>query len=146
MLKEKKIWIMLFTVFTLIVIFTGCSSLPKTVKVTISITPNPVPYDPVDQDWPYELTLGESNGVGVTLVSLRMDKYDQEEELFDTQLLYEEDIVDWFDSNYLPAFSSLQVNLYHTSAKIIYELLTLAGIDDNDHSIEATYRVDFLPE
>jgi len=146
MLKEKKIWIMLFIVFTLIVIFTGCSSLPKTAKVTISITPNPVPYDPVDQDWPYELTLGESNGVGVTLVSLRMDKYDQEEELFDTQLLHEEDIVDWFDSNYLPAFSSLQVSLYHTSAKIIYELLTLAGIDDNDNSIEATYRVDFLPE
>ena len=105
-----------------------------------------MPYDTEDEDWPYDLNLNESNGVGVTLISLRFDKYDQEEELFDTQLLYEEDLIDWFDSNYLPAFSSLQVSLYHKSAKIIYEILTVAGVDDNDNPVEATGRIDFLPE
>ena len=143
---KKRIWISLFLSIILIVIISGCSGLPKTAKINISIIPNPVPYDTEDEDWPYDLNLNESNGVGVTLISLRFDKYDQEEELFDTQLLYEEDLIDWFDSNYLPAFSSLQVSLYHKSAKIIYEILTMAGVKDNDNSIEATGRVDFLPQ
>ena len=143
---KKRIWISLFLSIILIVIISGCSGLPKTAKINISIIPNPVPYDTEDEDWPYDLNLNESNGVGVTLISLRFDKYDQEEELFDTQLLYEEDLIDWFDSNYLPAFSSLQVSLYHKSAKIIYEILTVAGVDDNDNPVEATGRIDFLPE
>jgi len=53
-----------------------------------------VSYDTEDEDWPYDLNLNESNGVEVTLISLRFDKYDQEEELFDTQLSYEEDLID----------------------------------------------------
>jgi hypothetical protein len=89
--------------------------------------------------------LSESNGIGITLTSLRFDSYDQQEQLYNIQILDEEDIIDWFDSNYLPAFSSLQVSIYHTSVKI-YEILTVAGVDDNDNPIEATGRVDFLPQ
>jgi hypothetical protein len=37
------------------------------------------------------------------------------------------------------------VSIYHTSVKI-YEILTVAGVDDNDNPIEATGRVDFLPK
>jgi len=76
---------------------------------------------------------------------LRFDSYDQAEELIYTQLLYEEDILDWFDSNYLPAFSSLENSIHYYIAPV-YAILTVAGVDDNDNPIEATGRIDFLPE
>ena len=143
---KKRIWISLLLSIILIVIISGCSGLPKTAKINISVTPNPVPYDTEDEDWQYNLNLNESKGVGVTLISFRFDSYNQTEEFFYTQLLYEEDIIDWFDSNYLPAFSSIQTDLYHTSAKIKYDILTVAGVDDNDNPIEATVRIDYLPQ
>ena len=124
----------------------GCSGLPKTAKINISFSPNPVPYDSENEQWTVNLILTESNGVGVTLISLRFDSYDQEEELFNTQILYEEDIIDWFDSNYLPAFSTLSNWIFHTDTKRIYDILTVAGVDDNNNPIEATEKVDFLPK
>jgi len=124
----------------------GCSGLPKTAKINISFDPNPVPYDSENEQWTVNLILSESNGVGVTLISLKFDSYDQAEELYNTQFLYEEDIIDWFDSNYLPAFSTLSNLIFHTSTKKVYDILTVTGIDDNNNPIEATGRVDILPK
>jgi len=87
----------------------------------------------------------ENNGVGVTLISLRFDGYDQAEELIYTNIYYEEDIIDWFGSNYLPAFSTLSEWVWHTGTNK-YTIITVAGVDDNDNPIEATGRVDFLPQ
>jgi len=145
MKKQKRIWISLLLSIILIVAMSGCSGLPKTAKINISFNPNPVTYDTEDEDWPFKLILSESNGIGVTLISIRIDEYDQEEELVDTTILDEEDIIDWFDSNYLPAFSALQASLY-ASTQRIYDILTVTGIDDNDNPIEETERVDFLPK
>jgi hypothetical protein len=148
--KEKRIWIALFLALTLMVILSGCSGLPKTAKINITIDPNPVPYSSENKSWPFDIVLDESNGVGVTLSSLRFDDYNQEEQLFDTTILYEEDIIDWFESNYIPAFSSLQDHIYYyitpgdEFAK--YEVLTIEGVDDNNNPIEATGRIDFLPQ
>ena len=147
--KGKRIWIALFLALTLMVILSGCSGLPKTAKLNITIEPNPVPYSSENERWDLTLIFDESNGVGVTLSSLRFDDYNQEEQLFDTTIWYEEDIIYWFESNYLPAFSSLQSNIYYTapgdeSAK--YTVLTIEGIDDNENLIEATGRIDFLPQ
>ena len=144
--KGERIWIALFLALTLMLILSGCSGLPKTAKLNISIDPNPVPYDSENEQWLFNLMLTESNGVGVILISLRFDGYDQEEELFYTQIAYEEDIIDWFESNYLPAFSSLSSWMYHKSAEKIYDILTVTGIDDNGNPIEATVRIDYLPQ
>ena len=146
MKKQKRIWISLFLSFILIIVLSGCSGLPKTAKLNISIVPNPVPYNSETGEWLFNVILTESNGIGVTLISLRFDGYDQEEELFNTQILYEEDIIDWFDSNYLPAFSSLQAIIYHTSTALKYDILTVVGVDDNGNPIEATERIDYLPK
>jgi hypothetical protein len=143
---KKRIWISLLLSFILIIVLSGCSGLPKTAKINISFVPNPVPYDSENEQWPLNLILSESNGVGVTLISLRFDGYDQEEELFYTQILYEEDIIDWFESNYIPAFSSLSSWVYHKSAEKVYDIFTVVGVDDNGNPIEATDRVDFLPK
>jgi len=146
MKKQKRIWISLFLSFILIIVLSGCSGLPKTAKLNISIVPNPVPYNSETGEWLFNVILTESNGIGVTLISLRFDAYDQEEELFNTQILYEEDIIDWFDSNYLPAFSSLQAIIYHTSTALKYDILTVVGVDDNGNPIETTERIDYLPK
>jgi hypothetical protein len=143
--KEKRIWIALFLALTLMLILSGCSGLPKTAKINITINPNPVPYDTEEEEWSFNLILTESNGVGVTLISLRFDGYDQAEELIYTNINYEEDIIYWFGSNYLPAFSSLSSWVWHIGTSK-YAIITVAGVDDNNNPIEATGRVDFLPQ
>ena len=152
MKKEKRIWIALFLALTLMVILSGCSGLPKTAKINITIEPNPVPYSNENDWWPFDIVLDESNGVGVTLSSFRFDEYNQEEQLSDTTIFYEEDIIYWFGSNYLPAFSSLQIQAdfgYYIAPGeefTKYSLLTIEGIDDNNNPVEATGRIDYLPQ
>ena len=149
MKREKRIWIALFLALTLMVILSGCSGLTKTAKINITIDPNPVPYSSENERWPFDIVLDESNGVGVTLSSLRFDSYNQEEQLINTTIWYEveeEKMTSLFGSNYLPAFSSLQGNIYHTVLVYKYALLTIEGVDDNNNSIEATGRVDYLPQ
>ena len=143
--KGKRIWIALFLALTLMVILSGCSGLPKIAEISIVVDPNPVPCSSEDGKWHCTMTISESNGVGVTLTSVRLDSYDQEEQLYYTQFLYEEDIIDWFKSNYIPAFSMLQCELeYSGIAK--YTIITIEGVDDNNNPIEATGRVDLLPQ
>ena len=145
MMKEKKQWIVLFIVLTLIVILAGCSGLPKIAQLSISVDPNPVPCSSEDGKWHYTMTISESNGVGVTLTSVRFDSYDQEDQLYHSQFLYEEDIIDWFESNLIPAFSMLQFGvIYSGTGK--YTILTIEGVDDNSNSIEAIGMVDLLPQ
>ena len=143
--KEKRIWIALFLALTLILILSGCSGLPKIAEISIVADPNPASYSSGDEKWHYTMTISESNGVGVTLSSIRLDSYDQAEQLFYTQFLYEDDIIDWFESNYIPAFSMLQNGITHSGiAK--YAIITVVGIDDNNNPIEATVRVDYQPQ
>jgi len=144
--KEKRIWIALFLALTLMLILSGCSGLPKIAKLNISIDPNPVPCSSEDGKWHFTMTISESNGVGVTLTSIRFDSYDQAGQLYYTFFLYEEDIIDWFKSNYIPAFSSLPDDIYYADPVKKYVLLTIEGVDDNNNPIEATGRIDFLPQ
>jgi hypothetical protein len=154
MKKQKKIWISLLLSIILIVVLSGCSGLPKTAKINITIDPNPVPYSSEDDYCPFDIVLDESNGVGVTLSGLRFDEYNQEEQLSDTTIANEEDIIDWFGSNYLPAFSSLQLQVQANFGYWLapgdeiakYLILIIEGIDDNENLIEATVRIDILPQ
>ena len=64
MMKENRIWIVLFFVLTLIIVLSGCSGLPKIAKLNISIDPNPVPCSSEDGKWHYTMSISESNGLG----------------------------------------------------------------------------------
>ena len=143
--KEKRVWIALFLALTLMLILSGCAGLPKIAEISIVADPNPASYSSEDGKWHYTMTISESNGVGVTLTSVRFDGYNQTEQLYQSQFLYEEDIIDWFGSNYILAFSMLQPGVQYSGiAK--YTIIKVEGIDDNDNPIEATVRIDYLPQ
>ena len=80
MKKQKRIWISLLLSFILIIVLSGCSGVigPKTAKINITIDPNPVPYSSENESWSFDIVLNESNGIGVTLNSLKHDSYDQQ--------------------------------------------------------------------
>jgi len=146
MKKQKRIWISLLLSIILIIVLSGCSGLPKTAKINVSFSPNPVPYNSEAEKWLFNVIFSESNGIGVTLISLRFDSYDQQEQLYYTQILDEEDIIDWFESNYIPAFSAISDWIANISAVAKYMIITVEGIDDKDNPIEVTGRVDYLPK
>ena len=147
--REKKILLSLILVLTFMVILSGCSGLPKTAKLNISIDPNPVPYSSESEKWSFDIVLDESNGIGVDLNSIRFDSYNQEDELINTTIWYEadeEEITSLFGSNYLPAFSSIQGTVSHHNSAFKYTILSIEGVDDSNNPIEATGRADFLPQ
>lgn len=148
--KRKRILIALFFALTFMVILSGCSGLPKTAKINITIDPNPVLYNSENQIWAFNIILGESNGVGVTLNSIKLDEYDQDEQLSNTATWGETKIIDKFGSNYLSAFSLLQGNIGYLVAPeedfAKYIIITIEGIDDNNNPVEETARVDFLTQ
>jgi len=149
MKREKRVWISLILVFILMMVLSGCSGLPKTAKVNITIDPNPVPYSSDSERWSFNIVLDESNGIGVDLSSIKLDSYNQEDELIDTTIWYEaneEEITSLFDSNYLPAFSSIQGRVSHHNSTFKYTILSVEGVDDDNNPIEATGRADFLPQ
>ncbi len=141
MKKQNKLWICLILMIVLAIV-SGCAGL-EIAKVDITINPNPIPFNIENNGWWYYLTFDESNGIGVTLISLRFDGYSQAEELIYTSLYYEEDIIDWFGSNYLPAFSTLSEWVWHTGTNP-YTIITVKGVDDGNNPIEVTGRADYL--
>ena len=144
--KEKRIWIALFLAITLMLIFSGCSGLPKTAKLNISIEPNPVPYFSEDGRWYFAMSISESNGVGISIASLTFSYYDQEDQLIGTQVLGVSEFLEWFEANYIPAFSMIQCGSISNSMAVKYAIITVEGVDDKDNPIEATERVDYLPQ
>jgi len=147
--SKKKMWMLLILAVILIMILSGCSGLPKTAKINITIDPNPVPYSSENEKWPFDIILNETNGIGVTISSIRFDSYNQEDELIGTTIWYEadeEEITSLFGSNYLPAFSSIQGGVSHHNSTFKYTILSIEGVDDDNNPVEATGRADFLPQ
>ena len=147
MKKEKKIWISLILMFILIIVLSGCSGItgPKMAKINISFDPNPVTYPVEGESWLWETILTECNGVGVTLTSLTFDLYNQDQKVF-TDIWDETWVEGLFDSNYLPAFSSLQGGLGLNVQEATHQIITITGVDDNNNQIEAIGRLDFLSQ
>jgi hypothetical protein len=145
MMKENRIWIVLFIALTLIAISAGCTGLPKIAEISIVADPNPVPYSSEDGKWHYTMNISESNGVGVTVTSLTFTGYNQEDELTYIQILDAEEFFEWFETDYVPAFSTIQNNINHSGTSV-YSIVRVAGIDDNDNPVEATIRIDYLPQ
>jgi len=146
MMKAKRTWIVLFIIaLTLIVILAGCSGVPKIAQLGIVADPDPVPCSSEDGKWYYMMNISESNGVGVTIASLTFTNYNQENELADTTILDAEEFFEWFETDYIPAFSTIQNGIEHSGTSV-YSIVRVAGIDDNDNPVEATIRCKWQVE
>ena len=143
--KEKRIWIALFLVLTLMLILSGCTGLPKVAQLSMVADPNPVPYTTEDGKWHYMMYISESNGVGVTVSSLTFTRFNQENELTGTTILDATEFYDWFETDYIPAFSTIQNGIVRKSF-VAYSIVRVAGIDDKANPVEATVRIDYLPK
>jgi hypothetical protein len=134
-------------VFILIIVLSGYSGIagPKMSKINISFDPNPVTYPVEGESWLWETILTEYNGVGVTLTSLTFILYNQDQKVF-TDIWDETWVEELFDSNYLPAFSSLQGGLGLNVQEATHQIITITGVDDNNNQIEAIGRLDLLSQ
>jgi len=142
--SQKKMWILLVLAVISMVILSGCGGI-KTAKLNISIDPNPVPYSSEDGKWYFTMDISESNGVGVTVTSLTFTGFNQEDELTGTQILDAEEFYDWFETDYISAFSTVQTEISYSGTSV-YSIVRVAGIDDNGNPVEATVRIDYLPQ
>jgi len=79
-----------------------------TANLTITIEPNPVPYSDTAESWPFHMILTESGGIGVTLNSVEVEEYNQDGQIIYTNTWDVERINNWFGSNYIDAFSSIE--------------------------------------
>ncbi|MBP8718736.1 MAG: hypothetical protein KBI07_06625 [Candidatus Atribacteria bacterium] len=143
--KPKRITIVLCLILVLGLFLSSCTGVPKTALLTISIDPNPVPYSSEYGGHNYNMVISENNGVGVTLTSIRFDSYNEDEELYYSQFVYAAEIIEWFESNYVSAFSYINSGILHTGPTK-YSLITVEGTDDNGNRVEAVVRIDYLPQ
>ncbi|MFA5564213.1 MAG: hypothetical protein WDA32_08510 [Candidatus Caldatribacteriota bacterium] len=146
MKKEKTILVILSIIVFFGVLFTGCVDVPKTAKMAISANPNPVPVETSGEEWNYTLQIAESNGVGVTLNGLTFENYHGEGEAGSTIIINTDMLHQWFGTDYIAGYNSIQSEMYHSSvlADNHYVIATVTGIDDNGNAVEATVRIDYI--
>jgi len=145
MKKQNKLWICLIVIIVLAMV-SGCAGLERAI-VEIAVNPDPVPYNSQTQKWTFSLVFTETNGVGVTFDMVRIDSFNQEDQLLYTSVYYEDDFPEWWGSNYLGAYSSsVKSNFSHNDPGIGYTIITAGGVDDNNNSIEAIGRANYLPK
>ena len=145
--KKNKFWIWLIVAVVSLAMLSGCVGLIETAEVVLTFEPNPVPYDSQFEGWKFSLVFTETGGVGATFNQLRFDSFNQGDLLIHTTMWYEEDYPSWWGSNYLGAYSSFgKGTFWHRNPEMKYKIITVSGIDDLGNFIEATGRVDFLPQ
>jgi len=136
-----------FLILLVALLFIGCNGVPKTAQLTLSLDPNPAPYDFGTDSWPFTLTVTEQNGVGVTLTEFTLKTYNNSNQLLSTDVFDSNEIIDRFDTNYVSAFHSLDHNTRRNNniSGISYAIISVEGVDDNNVPVSAEARIDFEP-
>jgi hypothetical protein len=144
-MNKKLFNFFLILLFALLLI--GCNGVPKAAQLNLSFDPNPAPYDYGIDGWPFTITVTEQNGVGVTLTEFTFKTYRQNNQLISTDVFDSDDIIEWFDTDYLSAFSSLDHDMYRNNniSGISYAIISVEGVDDNNVPVSTEARIDFLP-
>jgi hypothetical protein len=137
-----------FLILLVALLFIGCNGVPKTAQLTLSLDPNPAPYDYGIDGWPFTITVTEQNGVGVTLTEFTFKTYNNNNQLLSTDVFGTETFInEWFNTDYLSAFSSLDHDMYRNNniSGISYAIISVEGVDDNNVPVSTEARIDFLP-
>jgi hypothetical protein len=145
-MNKKLIGFLLILLFAILLI--GCNGVPKTAQLKVSFEPNPAPYDYGIDGWPFTITVSEQNGVGVALTEFTFKTYNNNNQLISTDVFGTDIFInEWFDTDYLSAFSSLEHDMYRNNnmSGISYAIITVDGVDDNNVPVTTEARIDFLP-
>jgi len=146
MLRRKNICILIIVVLLILIGLSGCTGV-KTANLEINFDPNPVYCENNELLW--RVIISETNGVGVNLKTIVQDVYIGDDYIANWHTNNEAWIEEVWGTSYLSAFSSMDFNAGmgpcegNTGIAIKCKV---TGIDDNGNPIEATGRVDLLPE
>lgn len=104
--------------------------------------------NPTDERWYFTMNLTESNGVGITVLTLTFVTYDQEDHYVYTQMYDSEEIQALWEYDYVSGNSTIswEIEHYYYENKPHYINLMVTGTDDHGHTMEETIRVDFYVE
>jgi hypothetical protein len=146
MLRRKNIYILIIAVLLILISLSGCTGV-KTANLEISFDPNPVYCENNELHW--RVIISETSGVGVNLKTIVQDVYVGDDYIGNFHTSNEAEIEEWWGTSYLSAFSSMDFNAGMGTCEGntgITIKCKVTGIDDNGNPIEATGRVDLLPE
>ena len=146
--KNKKSIILIFLALALVLVFAGCAGdgILKEAKLTITANPNPAPYNEEIERWKFDLEIRERNGVGVTLNSMKINFYNENNDITTSQIENVDTIIEWFKTDYIAASSKISSPVRVTLGKANYTIFAFEGIDDNSNPVEAAVRIDYLPK
>lgn len=146
MLRRKNICILTIVVLLILISLSGCTGV-KTANLEISFDPNPVYCENNELHW--RVIISETSGVGVNLKTIVQDVYIGDDYIGNWHTNNEAWIEEELGTSYLSAFSSMDFNAGMGTCEGntgIAIKCKVTGIDDNGNPIEATGRVDLLPE
>ena len=146
MLRRKNICILIIVVLVILISLSGCTGV-KTANIEISFDPNPVYCENNELHW--RVIISETSGVGVNLKTIVQDVFIGDDYIGNFYTSNEAWIEDELGTSYLSAFSSIDFNAGMGTCEGntgITIKCKVTGIDDNGNPIEATGRVDLLPE
>jgi len=146
MLRRKNICILIIVLLLILISLSGCTGV-KTANLEISFDPNPVYCENNGLHW--RVIISETSGVGVNLKTIVQDVYVGDDYIGNFYTSNEAWIEEELGTSYLSAFSSMGFNAGMSPCEGntgITIKCKVTGIDDNGNPIEATGRVDLLPE
>jgi len=136
-----------------LLLLTGCEEddrdtspiLPGQVAVLqVTINPDPV-YQGYEDKYRYTVTVDETNGVGATITSMKIERIDGDGTSFDIDNYDEDDVANTFGSSYIPEYGQLATYVVHECYQCQYERWLLRYEDDFGNEREISATVTMMP-
>lgn len=132
---------------------TGCEDddrdaspiLPGQVAVLqITVDPDPV-YQGYEDKYRYTVTVDETNGVGATITSMKIERIDGNGTSFDSDNYDEEEVAEMFGTSYISPYGRLATYVTHECYQCEYERWLLRYEDDLGNEREKSATVTMMP-
>ncbi len=110
----------------------------------VTVDPDPV-YQGYESKYRYTVTVDETNGVGATITSMKVERIDSDGLAFDRDDYDEGDVAQTFGSSYIPAYGQLATYVTHECYQCAKERWLLRYEDDLGNQREKSATVTMLP-
>lgn len=134
-------------------LLTGCEEderetspiLPGQVAILqVTINPDPV-YQGYENKYRYTITVNETNGVGATITSMKVERINSEGTSFDSDDYDEGDVAETFGDSYIQPYGQLATYVVHECYQCEYERWLLRYEDDLGNKREMSATVTMMP-